>query len=342
MRSIEGPAKTRVESVMSRHVLCMDAGDPLDSAIRTMSSRRQSCIVVTRGGQPCGVLTERDVTRLAATRAADLGRMTIREGMSATVTTITPDTTLADAARLMRKHDYRRFPVVSEQGELVGLVTQSDIVLGLNEALKNYSRHLEQEVATRTRHLREANEQLARLSLTDPLTGLHNRRALFDHLERQSSRLQRSGGSLSCILLDIDHFKVINDSYGHDCGDQVLIGFARVLREGVRRYDFVARHGGEEFLIVSECGEDTAAGAAERIRARISDLPFSTQGASFTVTVSAGVADQEFPSPQQDAYDLIRRADAALYAAKGTGRNRVVPASKMPQIECPEAIPAAA
>lgn len=338
MSSIEGPANTRVASVMTHHVLCMDAGDPLASAIRTMSSRRQSCIVITLNNRVCGVLTERDVTRLAATHAGELGRMTIGDGMSAAVTSISPDTTLAEAARLMRKHDYRRFPVVSEQGELVGLVTQSDIVLGLNRALENYSHHLEKEVAARTQDLREANEQLARLSVTDPLTGLHNRRALLDHLEQQISRLQRSGGSLSCIMLDIDHFKSINDSYGHDCGDQVLIGFARVLRKGVRRHDFVARHGGEEFLIVAECGEDTAARAAERIRARVEDLRFSNQGASFNVTVSAGVADRAFPSPDSGAEDLIPRADAALYAAKRTGRNRVVQASRMAQTESSEAI----
>lgn len=182
MGHVEEPPEARVESVMSRHVLCMDASDELLAAIRTMFSRRCSCVVVARDGKICGIFTERDVVRLAASRADSLSQMTIEEGMTPQVTAISPQTTLVDAARLMKKHDYRRFPVVSEDGTLLGLVTQSDIVSGIKSELEQYSHYLEREVEARTRSLKVVNDELARLSVTDPLTGLNNRRSLFHHM----------------------------------------------------------------------------------------------------------------------------------------------------------------
>ena len=143
------------------------------------------------------------------------------------------------------------------------------------------------------------------------------------------SRLQAIGGHLSCILIDIDHFKPVNDTYGHKCGDHVLSGLARLVRAWLRLHDFVARYGGEEFVAVIEGDEQAAYSAAERIRQQTANVRFSHKGKSFRVTISAGVASRAFPSASLDAESLLTAADTAMYAAKRAGRNRVARASAL-------------
>lgn len=318
-----------VESIMSRHVHCADAGDDLLSAVRTMFSRRYSCAVVTRDGLVCGIITERDIVRLAATHANTLGQMNVADGMTSSVVTIPPYTTVADVSQLMKRNRCRRFPVVGDDGRLLGLITQSDIVGATNRTLGQYTNRLEREVETRTRCLQVANEELARLSLTDPLTGLHNRRSLFEHIERQIGHLQRHGGHMACVMVDIDRFKQVNDSYGHACGDQVLVRLAHMIRREVRTSDLTARYGGEEFVIVMDSDEENAVDVAERIRERAADVRFRHDGLEFGVTLSAGVAGRSFPTVISDADQLLAHSDAAMYEAKRSGRNRIVRASHL-------------
>lgn len=166
--------------------------------------------------------------------------------------------------------------------------------------------------------LRTLNRKLEKLSITDRLTGLYNRLKLDEVLESEIARAPRSGQLFSVILIDIDHFKLVNDRHGHQTGDHVLVDVAKLLRTGTRATDFIGRWGGEEFLIV--CPHTDTIGAsrlAENLRQTIQDHHFPVVEHK---TASFGVASYR----QNDTVtEIVSRADAALYAAKEAGRNRV-------------------
>lgn len=171
---------------------------------------------------------------------------------------------------------------------------------------------------------RADNARLEALAHTDPLTLLLNRRALTIKAMAELDRVRRYNSPLTMLMIDIDHFKKINDTYGHLVGDDVLRSIATILQNSVRSVDMVARYGGEEFVIVMpETDEKGAVQFAERIRRRVEKHQFdANDGKVCTVTVSIGVA--VFPAPYVDTIDdLFARADAAMYQAKESGRNRV-------------------
>lgn len=171
-------------------------------------------------------------------------------------------------------------------------------------------------------HLIEAREQLLFQATHDALTGLANRGVILDALQRERSRQSRAGGSFGIVLMDLDHFKYVNDQYGHLSGDAVLQEASRRMRAAVRPYDTVGRYGGEEFLIVVPASDAMGTmGLAERIRKSIETPPVRTEAGEIQVTASLGVAISE-PGIPLDAADLLQLADDALYRAKERGRNR--------------------
>lgn len=171
--------------------------------------------------------------------------------------------------------------------------------------------------------LKKSNERLTDLSYTDPLTHLFNRRYLTEFMGSELAKSKRSGDNLSLIILDIDNFKRVNDTYGHQNGDKVLSAFADVIRSGRRRYDIAARYGGEEFVLVLP-GTDLLGGimVAEQLRKALQSISFEPPMDELAVTVSAGVATVS-AEQVRDVESLIRQADEALYRAKRNGRNRV-------------------
>jgi two-component system cell cycle response regulator len=171
--------------------------------------------------------------------------------------------------------------------------------------------------------LMSAQEALRDQAARDPLTGIWNRNALFDVFRRELSRAEREGNQLSIVMLDIDHFKNLNDTHGHMAGDAVLREFTRRITASLRPYDAVGRYGGEEFLVVLPgCAVEAGMRHAERLRGLITDDSFDTSEGRHTVTCSLGVASTSSSNPK-DPDSLIRAADAALYRAKRNGRNRV-------------------
>lgn len=167
----------------------------------------------------------------------------------------------------------------------------------------------------------EARESLRAEAMRDSLTGLSNRAAIFDALRREILRAQREGKSLTVAIADLDHFKSINDTYGHPAGDSVLREVARRMQSSIRPYDLLGRYGGEEFLLVAPgCEEKDAMNLAERIRRSVSAERIEIAATSIAVTLSMGVAVYRCA---EDADLIIPGADAALYQAKHLGRNRV-------------------
>ena len=172
--------------------------------------------------------------------------------------------------------------------------------------------------------LRNTLDRSLELAVTDPLTGLNNRRFLDHQLNVLMSRHIKGGDILSVLMLDIDLFKRINDTYGHDAGDEVIKEFARRLALNVRAIDMACRFGGEEFVVLMpETDGPDALNIAERVRSQVADVPFVlADGQSLVVTVSVGVATSQGLGDSPES--LIKRADEAVYEAKQSGRNRVV------------------
>ncbi|HEY0837379.1 MAG TPA: sensor domain-containing diguanylate cyclase [Azospirillum sp.] len=177
--------------------------------------------------------------------------------------------------------------------------------------------------------LKETEETLRRLSLTDSLTGASNRRHFIEVAEREIERAQRYRRPLSMLMLDIDHFKRVNDTYGHHVGDEALRAFTAVCQRTLRRNDILGRMGGEEFaVLLPETDAPGARRLAERIRRKVMETAVPADGGAVRFTVSIGVASCQGGEHTVDA--LLSCADEALYQAKHAGRNRVVGAVQVP------------
>ena len=192
-----------------------------------------------------------------------------------------------------------------------------------NERLDQVNRSLESRVAERTAQLDESNRQLQRLAMTDSLTGLANRRAFFAAAHGAVEIALRHERPLAAVMIDIDHFKSINDVHGHAAGDCVLQHVAATLNDLVRGTDTLARYGGEEFILLApETGLDSALTLARRMGDALRDRPVSVEAGPITVTASFGVT--ALGGRGDDLDHLIRRADAALYECKSAGRDRAI------------------
>jgi two-component system, cell cycle response regulator len=218
---------------------------------------------------------------------------------------------------------------------LTGRDAKSDIVQGLEAGANDYiaKPYDNAELLARIRvgqrmlelqaSLMETQAALAHQATHDALTGIFNRRAILDQLARELARTMRQGGRLSVGMCDIDNFKKVNDSFGHQAGDEVLVAFAGCLQANLREYDYVGRYGGEEFLVIAtgSAGQSDD-GLFERLLQQVAALEIKTRaGGSMSVTASIGTA----PGTGTSTVDaLLAAADVALYQAKAAGRNRVV------------------
>ena len=212
-----------------------------------------------------------------------------------------------------------------EVGTTVALIIATCLVFGLWEGKRLLKiRRLENAVFKKSRRILKANARLKELSVRDPLTGLANRRLLFERLKKEQMRALRYDTPLSCMMVDIDYFKSINDSFGHRFGDFVLEKVADIIAEECREVDTVARYGGEEFAVIlpSTTPQDAEA-LAERIRSAIAEHKFSHNGISTRLTVTFGITGRD-AKDGSDAERLLCRADAAMYEGKRSGRNAVV------------------
>jgi diguanylate cyclase (GGDEF)-like protein len=192
----------------------------------------------------------------------------------------------------------------------------------LQEEIRLQVATLEKRVAERTQDLVAANARLAEMATLDGLTGLFNRRHFFELAEREMARFRREKRPMGLAMVDIDHFKRINDRYGHPAGDKVIREVAARIQAGVRQNDIVARYGGEEIIVLMpDTTVEAAPVVAERIRRDVAAAQIRHQNVPIKVAISVGVA---MAKPEQELLALIEEADAALYKAKQSGRNRTV------------------
>lgn len=249
---------------------------------------------------------------------------------------------LADIKTLVDAPDYRGHPLQQALKELYRLhmaqTKRLDRLLSIADSYQQftredlqaikaqYDRQVQRErklsrISDRYQQLmRERNQALKTASSQDPLTGLANRRSLDDHLKQAAQRSQSHGRPFCMAMVDVDHFKHINDRYGHETGDQALVELAGVLKRQLRASDQCGRWGGEEFLLLlNDTTLDQARQTVERICTRLRALPLQVGGVSLAVTASVGVAEHRADESPQST---INRADAALLTAKREGRDQ--------------------
>jgi len=200
---------------------------------------------------------------------------------------------------------------------------QNELMARVKNLLQTKS--MQEELRRKNHELEKLNQKLKELSVTDSLTNLYNRRFFNERLSIELQRSKRYQLNLACLLLDLDHFKTINDTFGHQKGDHVLQEVAHMVKSLCRSHDVAARFGGEEFILfLCQTHKEAALKIAERIRGDIESFPFleKTEN-SISITVSIGVSG--FPHPDiQNVQDMIQCADEALYSAKRAGRNKVI------------------
>lgn len=219
-------------------------------------------------------------------------------------------------------------PLLTEDNEPVGALTVAGQTPNLfTQERQDLLKVIVGQIATKI-ELGRAHEKIYKLATTDGLTGLSNHRTFQLALTNMLNRANRQQSPISLVLCDLDHFKHINDTFGHPFGDSVLQEVSRVLASTIRTVDLAGRYGGEEFVLLLENSSGQGAiKQAERVRQAIADLSLQHQGESIKISISLGIAS--FPKDADNKNDLITRADQALYQAKKTGRNRTVSWSEL-------------
>ena len=212
---------------------------------------------------------------------------------------------------LLQEREFYRKAVAEEE-------RLSSIVLDQNRYLKEAN----EKIRKLNEELARANKELEKIASYDMLSGLLNRRSLESKISIEIERAVRLNVPLSGIMIDIDHFKHVNDNYGHQCGDLVIMNIGKICNSQLRKYDYAGRYGGEEFFIIlPNTKDEQALHIARRFKEGIEDLSIKCEDEIIKVTVSMGIA--QF-NPEETRAQWIKRADQAMYRAKQTGRNRIV------------------
>ncbi|MFP4564530.1 MAG: diguanylate cyclase [Spirochaetia bacterium] len=237
-----------------------------------------------------------------------------------------------DTARLLAPEENQKSTLFPEfapnegerQFEMIGVTkTGNRVPLDVSRSVfehagNRFYLHILRDISER----KKAEEEIYRLANIDPLTGLPNRRFMRHRIDDEKARSERSKRPFSFIIADIDDFKPINDNYGHDCGDYILVELSRLMEELLRKQDIVSRWGGEEFLfLLPETDKEGAVNTAEKIRRRVEEKNFIYDSATLNLTMTFGVASAGYAD---DIQDRIKRADSALLLGKNRGKNCVV------------------
>jgi diguanylate cyclase (GGDEF)-like protein len=318
-----------VSHCMNRRVLTGEADTPIREVVRRLANENQSAFVVCEDATPVGVITERDTALLLARvlDGHDVGSTTAADVMASPVHSLPESAPMFEVVRIMKERGFRRVPIVDDKNRLSGIVNLEDLQNATNAALASRKRDLEAAVSARTAELQVANARLQELTREDSLTGLLNRRAMGERVAERHALARRHGSGYSVILLDIDHFKLYNDSRGHLAGDEVIRSVATCLKEATRGSDSVFRYGGEEFLVLlPECDADGAACIADRIRSIVAakgiDHPASPTARHVTVSMGFTEVTTEETATRLSWQEVVDQADRALYRAKQSGRDR--------------------
>jgi len=281
-------------------------------------------IIVDKHNRPIGILTTKNVINLVKLHK-DLS-LPIKEYMVTPVETIPHTTTIKEALTYIKKKHFKRAVIVDDANVFVGVISQSELISLTYSNWVNLMHQHEEELAEINTFLKNKTKKYEKLAATDALTGLYNRYKFSELFLYEYELMLQRDNKMSLVMLDIDFFKKINDTYGHDIGDRVLVEVSNIILQSLRNTDTISRWGGEEFvMLLPTANLQTALKIAENIRKTIEQKEINI---AKHVTVSLGVTEVQKEDILESA---LKRADEALYEAKKSGRNCVK--SSMPQKE---------
>jgi diguanylate cyclase (GGDEF)-like protein len=323
--------QVQVKELMNAMPMTLSPDAPLSQVTAIMSERRFSCMIIAVGETPVGIVTERDLVkyldRIFGQSEESRAGMTAGDVMSCPPVTIEEDACMFDALVLTQARKIRHLPVVDKVGHVSGILTYTDLAHAHNHIIELQSEIIDKAVAEHTSDLQLANQELKALSMEDPLLEIGNRRAMEVDLSYTHSSAIRYERPYSVVLYDIDSFKLYNDHYGHQAGDEALKQVADHLKQSVRSADRLYRYGGEEILLLlPETDMEGAQVLASRTVRELEVLQIPHAKSTHQVlTMSGGIGSPcNFGDTDLENWDLIvKQADSGLYEAKNRGRNQV-------------------
>ena len=312
--------KQTISSIMLQYtVQTVYENEATINAIKIMKNEDvDSVIIIDDERKPLGIFTTKDFLNIVS-ETADF-TLPIKKYMSSPLETLPKDVKIYEALRFIRTKHFKRLIVTDENDKIAGVITQQELLRLINNKWMEVIRDRGLELSKINDELMKKTSLLEATASQDFLTKLYNRRKFDTLLQYEIEQINRyQGREMSMIIIDIDNFKSINDTYGHDVGDEILKELAEILTKLSRNSDVVSRWGGEEFALnLTHTAIEDALFVAEKLRATIERHTFSN---NLKITCSFGVS--QFRTTDK-ANDLFKRADKALYEAKNTGKNKVV------------------
>lgn len=301
---------------LGRRVKWVSKEDQTLELLDNMVSGSFDNVIVVEDKKPIGILTTKDVMELIKNRS-DLS-LCVSNYMSEPVDCISKTATIKEALNFIKKKNYKRVVVVNAEGELAGIIAQKELISLTYSRWAILMKEYQSELSEINHMLENKNKEYEVMASTDSLTGLYNRHKFSElYLSSYTTMIQRDA-RMSLIIVDIDFFKKVNDTYGHDVGDDVLIELSALVKRNLRDFDILGRYGGEEFLILSpNTTLDDSKHFANRIREEVQNHKFKIVG---HITISLGVVELK---ADENIENVFRRVDSLLYQSKNNGRNTV-------------------
>ena len=301
---------------LSKRMKWVSKEEKTSTLLKSMIDGQFDNVIVVENRIPIGILTTKDVIQLVKNKA-DL-EQSISNYMISPVLCITQEASIKEALAFIKENNFRRVVVVDDNNELLGIVTQKELISLTYSKWAMLMKDYQEELTELNSMLESKSKEYEARASRDALTGLYNRYKFSElYVSSYTSMLQRKN-DMSLIIIDIDFFKKVNDTYGHNIGDNALIELSNALLKTLRNIDVVCRWGGEEFVVLLPTANlETSIFLANKIRTFIESIDIEIIG---SITVSCGVSQVRSGESMEDA---ISRADKALYLAKESGRNCV-------------------
>lgn len=322
----------KLGDIMSTDILSVGPHSTLNEITHLMTQQSYSCLLVVQNKKPIGIITERDIVRYISESLNNNLQYKSKSPLAADLMTynlimLQEDQDILDALVVSIANKVRHLPIVDLNGYLTGIVTYTDIANFQRSILESQSAIIESCITERTSELVKANQRLKEMTLLDPLLGIGNRRAMEIDIKCTHDLSKRYENSYAIAMIDIDNFKLYNDHYGHQAGDEALQKVTHSIKSSIRSTDRIYRYGGEELLVLLP--QTKIDGAKELGQRMLCDLksqkiPHCKSSHDF-VTVSCGICiyQNDNNKGKNNWLHIIRTADDALYTAKNEGRNQV-------------------
>ena len=301
---------------MNKNIRRVDKEHLINEVLSSMVEYVYDSVIIVEDNVPIGILTTKDVMRILR-KSSDLS-LPVKEYMSAPVQTIHEDSSIKDAINFMNKKHFKRIVIVDDDNKLLGLVLQRELIALTYSRWAILMKEHQQELNEINMMLEKKNQKYEKMASTDALTGLYNRYKFTELFVSEYKTMTQRHNAMSLMLIDLDFFKSINDTFGHNVGDSVLIQVSNMLLRHLRNVDIIGRWGGEEFIVLLPTATlDNAETLAHKLREAIAEYEMEKD---VYVTASFGITQIK----EGDTLDLaVKRADDALYEAKRSGRNCV-------------------